>query len=393
MPLTDTAIKNTKPKDKPQKLFDGGGLFLQIAPNGGKWWRLKYRFAAKEKLISLGTYPTVSLRAARQRRDEAKDLLAQGIDPGEQKKAAKIASIIETQNSFEAIAREWHALYSPKWVETHQGNIISGLQKDFFPLIGHLPIHEITAPILLAVLRRIEGRGAPKTAKKFRQTCGQIFRYAIATGRGQHDPATALKDALTPPTVKNFASIKDPKEIGILLRDIDAYEGNIIVQSALRLAPLVFVRPGELRRAEWQEINFETAEWRIPAEKMKMREGHIVPLATQALSILHVLKEYTGKCLFLFPSMRANSAPISDMTLLAALRRMGYTKEQMTVHGFRSMASTLLNEQGYNRDWIERQLAHGERNSIRATYNYAQYLPERRKMMQEWADYLTSLKG
>jgi integrase len=254
-------------------------------------------------------------------------------------------------------------------------------------------IQEINSPLLLDALRRIESRNAPNAARKMRQTCGQIFRYAIATGRALYDPAAGLKDALSPRQVRNFASITDPKAIGALLRDIDAYTGNLIVRAALRMAPYVFVRPGELRRAEWSEFDLDAAEWRIPAAKMKMRVLHIVPLARQVMALLHDLHQYTGHTAYLFPSMRANVAPISDMTLLAGLRRLGYTKEEMTVHGFRSMASTLLNEQGYNRDWIERQLAHGERNSVRAAYNYAEYLPERRRMMSRWADYLDILRA
>ncbi len=392
MSLSDTAIRNAKPQSKPYKAYDSGGLFIIVTPAGGKWWRLKYRFAGKEKLLSLGVYPEVGLKEARRRRDEAKEQLAMGIDPSNARQAVKEAVRAEATNSFEVVAREWHSLQSPKWVEAHRRNIIAYLEKDIFPLIGPLPVNHVTPPILLDVLRRIEARSAPNAAKKMRQTCGQIFRYAIATGRAKFDPAASLRDALAPRQVRNFARIKEPKAIGAMLRNIDEYAGNVIVRAALRMAPYVFVRPGELRRAEWAEFNFEAAEWRIPAAKMKMKVQHIVPLARQVLDILADLRQYTGHTAYLFPSMRAGTAPISDMTLLAALRRLGYTKDEMTVHGFRSMASTLLNEQGYNRDWIERQLAHGERNSIRAAYNYAEYLPERRKMMQEWADYLDGLR-
>ena len=393
MALTDTAIRSAKPSTKTQKLFDGGGLYLEVAPAGGKWWRLKYRIAGKEKRISLGVYPAVGLKEARRRRDEAKEQIAAGIDPSAARQAVKESIRAETANSFEAVAREWNALQSPKWVETHRRNILTYLEKDIFPPLGTLPVDGIKPPQLLDVLRRMEGRDAPNAAKKMRQTCGQIFRYAIATGRAEYDPAASLKDALTPRQVRNFASIKEPKAIGALLRDIEYYTGNVIVRAALRMAPYVFVRPGELRRAEWSEFDLDAAEWRIPAAKMKMREVHIVPLARQVLEVLRELHPFSGNSVYLFPSMRANTAPISDMTLLAGLRRLGYGKDEMTVHGFRSMASTLLNEQGYNRDWIERQLAHGERNSIRAAYNYAEYLPERRRMMQEWADYLDGLRG
>ncbi|MDL2315855.1 integrase arm-type DNA-binding domain-containing protein [Desulfovibrio sp. OttesenSCG-928-A18] len=395
MKLTDTFVRNLKALGEIKKYSDGEGLYLHLSPTGGKLWRMGYRFGGKQKTLSLGAYPAVGLKDARKRRDEAKAMIAAGVDPGEQKKAAKAALIAAAKNTFEAVAREWHALQSPKWVESHRANILSGLQKDFFPHIGRMPIGDVTASVLLSVLRRIEARNAPKTAKKMRQTCGQIFRYAIATGRAERDPAVDLRDALTPVRTKSFASLKDPQAIGALLRNIDAYEGNIIVRSALQMAPYVFVRPGELRRAEWAEfiLEGETPEWRIPAERMKMKAMHLVPLSRQVVAILEVLRPYSQHSRYLFPSMRAASAPISDMTLLGALRRLGYTKDEMTVHGFRSMASTLLNEQGYNRDWIERQLAHGERNSVRAAYNYAEYLPERRRMMQEWADYLDELRA
>jgi integrase len=392
MPLSDTSIRSAKPTSKTQKLFDGGGLYLEVAPSGGKWWRLKYRFDGKEKRISLGVYPAVSLKEARSRRDEAKEQLARGIDPGALKQAIKAASKAESENSYEVVAREWFNRYAAGWSESNKEKILARQVNDLFPILGKKPINQIAAPELLAVLRRIESRGAIDTAHRALQDCSRIFRYAIATGRGERDPAADLRGALPPPRSSSFATTTEPKAIGALLRDIDAYTGNLIVRAALRMAPYVFVRPGELRRAEWAELDLAGAEWRIPAARMKMRQVHIVPLARQVISMLEDLQQYTGNGRYLFPSMRANSAPISDMTLLAGLRRLGYTKEQMTVHGFRSMASTLLNEQGYNRDWIERQLAHGERNSIRAAYNYAEYLPERRKMMSEWANYLDMLR-
>ena len=393
MKLSDAAIRSAKPTDRERKLFDGNGLYLLIAPNGGKRWRWKYRFGGKEKVLALGVYPAVSLKDARQKREEADAQRRAGIDPGVQKQAIKAAIRAEVSNTFEVVAREWFAQQSVVWAETHRRHTMAYLEKDIYPLIGGIPVGGVRPPQLLEALRRIESRGAPSAAKKMRQTCGQIFRYAIATGRADYDAAAGLRDALSPKVVKNFASIKEPKIIGALLRDIEMYTGNLIVRFALRVAPYVFVRPGELRRAEWSEFNLEGSEWRIPAARMKMKEQHIVPLARQVVSLLKDLHQYTGHCTFVFPSMRANTAPISDMTLLAGLRRMGYGKEEMTVHGFRSMASTLLNEQGYNRDWIERQLAHGERNSIRAAYNYAEYLPERKKMMQEWADFLDGLRA
>lgn len=394
MPLTDTSIRSAKPQEKPIKLFDGGGLFLLVTPNGGKWWRLKYRFGGKEKLLSMGVYPAISLKEARKRREEAKEQIALGIDPGANRKAVKEATLAEAANSFEVVAREWHSKQKDTWVQSHGDKILARFVNDIFPLIGTKPVNTVTAPELLEPLRRIEARGAVETAHRTLQNCGQVFRYAIATGRAERDPSADLRGALSPIKHTSFASITEPKEIGALLRDIDAYQGNIIVCAALRMAPYVFVRPGELRRAEWEEFNLDAKEpeWRIPASRMKMRKLHIVPLSRQVLEILQDLHKYTGNGRYLFPSMRAKSAPISDVTLLAALRRMGYDKESMTVHGFRSMASTLLNERGYNRDWIERQLAHGEKNTVRAAYNYAEYLPERRRMMQEWADYLTALK-
>lgn len=392
MKLTDTYLRALKANGKVQKYSDGGGLYLHVSPTGGKLWRMGYRFEGKQKTLSFGKYPAVSLKDARNRRDEAKDLLAAGIDPGARKKAVKAAIKAETMNSFEVVAREWFERYKDSWVDHHGKKILARLENDIFPLIGGKAIGAVTAPELLEALRRIEARGAVETAHRALQNCGQIFRYAIATGRAERDTAADLRGALSPVKSTNFASITEPKDIGALLREIDAYPGNMIVRAALRMAPYVFVRPGELRRAEWAEFSLESAEWRIPAARMKMRETHIVPLARQVLTILEDLHRFTGHGRYLFPSMRANSAPISDVTLLAALRRMGYDKDVMTVHGFRSMASTLLNEQGYNRDWIERQLAHGERNTVRASYNYAQYLPERRRMMQEWADYLDGLR-
>lgn len=392
MPLSDTAIRAAKPKDKPYKLYDAGGLFIIVTPAGGKWWRFKYRLGGKEKLLSLGTYPDTGLKEARVKRDEARKLITQGIDPSAQRQAVKAAARVETAHAYKIIALEWFAKYSPGWTESNRVKILARQKNDIFPLLGDVPIAQITAPELLAALRRIEARGAVDTAHRAMQDCSRVFRYAVATGRAERDPAADLKGALAPVKSSSFASIKEPQAIGALLRDIDAYSGNLIVRAALRLAPYVFVRPGELRRAEWTEFNLDAAEWRIPAEKMKMRVVHIVPLARQVVQILRDLAQYTGGGRYLFPSMRAESSPISDMTLLAGLRRLGYGKDAMTVHGFRSMASTLLNEQGDNRDWIERQLAHGERNSVRAAYNYAEYLPERRRMMEEWADYLDGLR-
>jgi integrase len=390
MALTDTAVRNAKPKEKAYKLFDGGGLFLMVNPKGSRYWRLKYRIKGKEKLLALGVYPDVSLKSARDRRDEARKQIAAGIDPCELKKAEKASQ--SDAGSFETVSREWWSKREPNWSNTHSSRIILRLEKDVFPWIGGRPIGDITAAELLTVLRRIENRGAIETAHRIHQSCGQIFRYAVATGRADNDPSAALRGALPPTRQKHHASITDPKKIGELLRAVDGYKGSFITRCALQLASLTFVRPGELRHAEWSEIDLEKAEWRIPAEKMKMCAVHIVPLSHQALQVLREIQPLTGRGKFVFPGVRTNRRPMSENTVNAALRRLGYTKDEMTGHGFRSMASTILNEQGWHRDAIERQLAHAERNSVRAAYNYAEHLPERIKMMQAWADYLDGLK-
>ena len=351
-----------------------------------------YRFNGKTKLLSFGAYPAVTLKMARDRRDEAKAMLAKGVDPGEYKKELKKLTVALTENTFEAIAREWHVKFKDRWVTKHAKVVLSRMEKDIFPFIGNIPITQLKAPELLAVVRRIESRGANEYAHRAIQYCGKVFRYAIATSRAEHDITADLRGALPPRRAKHHATITEPRAVGELLRAIDNYQGQFPVACALRLAPLVFVRPGELRQAEWAEFNFETAEWRIPAERMKMREQHIVPLARQTLEILADLRKVTGAEKYLFPSIRTALRPMSDNTVNAALRRLGYAKEEMTGHGFRSMASTMLNEQGWNRDAIERQLAHAERNSVRAAYNFAEFLPERRKMMEAWADYLDVLR-
>jgi integrase len=385
-------LRGLKSTGKVQKHPDGDGLYLYVSPTGGKLWRLDYRYEGKRKTLSMGAYPVVTVADARARRHEAKRQLAQGIDPCAHKQAAKASARAEITDTYEIIAREWFAKYAPCWSESNKVKVLARQVNYIFPFIGAKNIRDVSAPELLSALRHIEKRGSLDTAHRALQDCSRIFRYAVATGRGERDTAADLRGALPPAKGSSFATITDPKEVGALLRAIEAYSGGIVVACALRLASLVFVRPGELRRAEWAEFNLENAEWRIPAERMKMRQVHIVPLSRQAIAILRELHPFTGGGRFLFPSPRGDDRPLSDVALLAALRRMGYSKEQMTVHGFRSMASTLLNEQGYNRDWIERQLAHGERNSIRAAYNYAEYLPERRRMMDEWGNYLESLK-
>ena len=394
MSLTDTAIKNVKPGDKTLRFFDGGGLYLEVAPSGGKWWRLKYRFNGKEKRISLGIYPDVSLKDARQRRDDARKLLANDTDPGENRKAVKASRTEGAGNSFEVIAREWFTKNSATWTEDHGSRIIRRLERDAFPWIGSRPIAEIKAPELLAVLRRIEERGAVETAHRALQNCGQVFRYAIATGRAERDPSPDLKGALPPVKQSHHAAITDPKAIAELLRALDSYQGQFVTQCALRLAPLFFVRPGELRKAEWAEIDLDIAEWNIPAERMKMREPHLVPLCTQAVKILRELQGLTGKGRYVFPGARTNGRPMSDNAVLAALRRMGFAKDEMSGHGFRAMARTILDEVlGVRPDFIEHQLAHAVRDPNGRAYNRTAHLAERRKMMQQWADYLDKLKA
>jgi len=395
--LTDIKVKKAKggitpdgrETSKRYKMGDSRGLYLEVSPNGGKWWRLKYRFDGKEKRLSLGVYPDISLKDARERREELRRQIANGIDPAIVRKEEK--EIAADKNCFETVAREWHSKFSANWTEGHTNRTLIRIENDVFPWLGKRNINEITSPDLLVVLRRVEDRGAIETAHRINQICGQIFRYAIATGRAERDIAADLRGALPPTRVKHHSSITEPKQVGELIRAINSYGGSFVTAVALKLSPLLFVRPGELRQAEWDEIDFENREWRIPAEKMKMREVHIVPLCTQAIRLLNELKALTGKGKYLFPSNRTVTRPMSNNTINASLRRLGYTKEEMTAHGFRSMASTILNEQGWNRDAIERQLAHSEKDGIRAAYNYAQYLTERKEMMQWWADYLEKL--
>ena len=390
--LTRLQIEAIRSPPKTLRLYDGRGLYIEFSPSGGRWWRLKYRFKGKEKRISLGVYPDTGIKEARDKREAARQQIAAGMDPGQQRKAERQTLTEQTQNTFEAIVREWFAMVSPTWVKSHSGKIIRRLEREVFPWLGSKPIKEVTAPELLAVLRRIEARGFNETAHRTMQHCGCAFRYAIATGRAERDPTRDLAGALAPTVTKHFASLSDPVAVGQLLRAIDEYAGEFTTACALRLAPLLFVRPGELRKAEWKEIDMAKAEWRIPAARMKMRSAHIVPLSRQAVGILEELNPVTGMRLLVFPGAANHTRPMSENTINLALRRLGYSTKEMTAHGFRGMASTLLNEQGWNPDAIERQLAHVERNAVRAAYNHAQFLPERRKMMQAWADYLDSLK-
>jgi len=391
MSLTDTAIRNAKPADKARKLFDGGGLYLEVAPSGGKWWRLKYRYGGKEKRLSLGVYPDVSLKDARERRDEARKLLANDIDPSEHRQAQKAAKEDRAANSFEVVAREWHAKHLPTWTEKHAETIIRRLELNVFPWLGGKPIADITAPQLLQVIRRIEERGALETAHRVLGCCGQVFRYAVATGRAERDPSGDLRGALPPVKSQHFAAVTEPDQIAAVLRAIDGYEGTLPVRCALRLAPLVFVRPGELRKAEWADIDLDAAEWRYIVTKTNT--PHIVPLSRQAVAILRELQPLTGRGRYVFPSARSASRPMSDNAVLAAMRRMGIGKDEMSGHGFRAMARTILDEVlGFRPDYIEHQLAHAVRDPNGRAYNRTAHLPERRKMMQAWADYLDKLK-
>lgn len=388
MPLTDTTLRNAKPSEKQIKLFDGHGLFLLIAPSGTKAWRLKYSFHGKEKLISLGLYPTVSLKEARERAATARKDIENGIDPSEKRKLKKSAC----QNTFEGVALEWHEQNKHKWSEVYAKTIMHRMKRNLFPQIGSKPVHLVSAPELLALLRKIEARGAKDIPHIVRSICSSVFRYAIATGRAERDPAADLKGALAPRVRRNLPSQTTPEAVGHLMIAIDNYPGTFVVRSALQLMALTFCRTGELRNAEWREIDLEDGLWRIPAERMKMSRDHLIPLSRQSVAILRKLQAYSGKDVYVFPNYKTEKRSMSKSALLGAIRRLGFENDEMCPHGFRSMASTMLNELGYNGDWIERQLAHVPRNIIRGIYDRAEYLPERRKMMQAWADYLDELR-
>jgi integrase len=390
--LTDVLVRNAKPATKATRIFDDGGLYLEVAPSGGKWWRLKYRHGGKEKRISLGVYPEVSLKEARERRDKARKQLAQGQDPSQARREDKAAKVLDAE-TFESVAREWHSKASESYSERHKARIIRDLERDVFPFLGEKPIGAVNSAEILTTVKRIEDRGAPETARRVLQTIGVVFRHAIVNLKCSYDPAQVLRGAIKPPKKRHYATLTDPKAVAGLLRAIDTYQGSFLTQVALKLLTYTFVRPGELRHAEWAEIDVEANEWRIPANKTKMKTVHIVPLAKQALTILEEIRPLTGRGKYIFPSERSQDRAISSNTLNAALRRMGYTKEEICSHGFRALASTRLNELGFNKDWIERQLAHGERDKIRASYNHAEHLAQRRNMMTAWADHLDALKS
>jgi len=392
MPLTDVTVRNAKPGNKPIKLADARGLYLEVSPSGGKWWRLKYRFEGKEKRLSLGVYPDVGLKEARERRDAARKLLADGVDPSANRKAQKAAKVDEAANSFEVVAREWFAKYSSTWVDYHGDRILKRFERDIFPWIGDRPVSAITAQELLKVIRRIEDRGAVETAHRALSNCGQVLRYAVATGRAERDVSGDLKGAIPPAQGGHMAATTEPVRLSEILRAMNGYKGTLIVRCALRLAPLVFVRPGELRKAKWEDMDLEAAEWRYFV--IKTQTHHIVPLCTQALEILRELKPLTGRGRFVFPCARTTTRPMSDNAVLGAMRRMGIDKEEMCGHGFRAVARTILDEVlGFRPDFIEHQLAHAVKDPNGRAYNRTAHLEERRKMMQAWGDYLDQLKS
>ncbi|MDP1665510.1 MAG: integrase arm-type DNA-binding domain-containing protein [Methylobacter sp.] len=394
MPLSDTTIKNTKPNpDKAYKLPDEKGMYLLVNTNGSKYFRLKYRFGGKEKVLALGVYPDTSLKQAREKRDEARKQLADGIDPSENRKAVKSSKAESAANSFEIIAREWGARKVDTWSDKNNRSKRM-LERNIFPWLGSKPITDILPKDILECLRRVEDRGTIETAHRTLQICGQVYRYAVATGRAERDITPDLRGSLPPAKGEHFAAITEPKQVAELLRAIDSYQGSLPAVCALKLAPLVFVRPGELRAAEWQHIDLDAKEWRYYVSKTSVQ--HIVPLSTQAVAILEELHPFSGHGRFIFPSERTPRGDrcMSDNTLNAALKRLGYGKDVMTAHGFRAMARTILDEVlGVRPDFIEHQLAHAVKDPNGRAYNRTAHLPERHKMMQRWSDYLDGLKN
>lgn len=392
-PLSDLQVSRAKAQGKQVTLFDGGGLFIVLTPAGGKLWRFKYRFNGKDKLLSLGGYPEISLAEARSKRTAFRKLLAEGIDPAEAKKAEQADKVAAAGSTFEVVARDWHRRFKSQWSAGHAEQIMRRLEQDVFPWLGTRPIGDIKAPELLTVLRRIEARSL-ETAFRVKTACGQVFRYAVAEGRAERDPVADLRGALPPVKNKNFAAPTDPREVAPLLRAIDGFQGSFVVKCAMQLAPLLFVRPGELRHAEWAEIDLEAAEWNIPAAKMKMGVPHLVPLPRQAVEILGSLHPLTGHGKYVFPCSRSSQRCMSENSVNAGLRRLGFEKSEITGHGFRAMARTILDEVLQVRpELIEHQLAHQVRDPLGRAYNRTTHLDERRKMMQTWADYLDGLKS
>ena len=395
MALTDTAVRNSKPSEKAQRLFDGGGLYLEVSPSGGKWWRLKYRFAGREKRLSLGTYPDVSLKDARVRRDDARKRLSDGIDPSAHRKARQAAQAETSGNTFEAIGREWIARHLTKKSSTHHDKVARRIEREVFPYLGKCPVSEISAPEILRVLRRIEARNHLETAHRVMQHIGQVIRYAVATGRADSDPTLALRGALPPATVKHMAAPTEPKEVAELLRMLDAFAGGPVVGAALRLLPLLFVRPGELRTMQWEQIDFKAKEWRYTTSKTQTE--HLVPLSKQAIAILEELHPLTGHLVggWVFPGGRSPKSAMSNAAINAAYRRLGIdTRNELTGHGWRACARTLLHEQlKYQPEVIEHQLAHAVPDALGRAYNRTRFIDDRREMMQKWADYLDRLKA
>ena len=391
MKLTIRQIDTQKPRDKAFKLSDGGGLYLLVNPNGSRYWRLKYRFAGKEKLLAVGVYPDVTLAQARNRREEAKKLLGEGKDPAQERKLDKLSRQIEVESSFEAIAREWYKRRFDNWSVSYREEMMRTFEKDVFPFIGHRPIKDIKPLELLDVLSKLEERGATEKARKVRQRCGEVWKYAVITGRAEYNPAPDLASALVPHEKEHYAFLTK-EELPDFLRILETYSGSILVKIAMKLTMLTGVRPGELRKAEWSEFDFEKQLWNVPKERMKMKRPHMVPLSSQTIALLNQLRPITSISGLLFPGRNDPKKPMSDMALTVLVRRIGYAG-RVTGHGFRHTMSTILHEQGFNSAWIELQLAHVDKNSIRGTYNHAQYLDGRREMMQWYADYLDSLKA
>lgn len=393
MPLNDPEVRSAKPGAKPRKLSDGRGMYLLVQPNGARYWRMKYRFSGREKTLALGVYPEISLKVARERREEARHLLYTGIDPSEVRQDRKRVELAERDNTFKAVALEWFAKEKPGWKDSHSSKIESRLERDVYPYLGGRQVTEITAPDVLAVVRRVTDRGAVETAHRALQNIGQVMRYAIITGKATADPTIALRGALPAPKVKHHAAITEPKPLGQLLRDIEGYKGTHVVRCGLRMAPHVFLRPRELRRAEWSEIDLEAKTWAISAEKMKGSRPHVVPLSRQVVRIFEELEPLTGELQWVFPAARNTADPMSDNTLLAALRGLGYSKDQATPHGFRATARTLLDQElGAAPHLIEHQLAHTVRDPLGRAYNRTSHIRDRRQMMQKWSDYLDALR-
>ncbi|MEA5098329.1 MAG: tyrosine-type recombinase/integrase [Burkholderiaceae bacterium] len=389
MKLTATECKNAKPKEKPYKLADGGGMFLLVQTNGARYWRMKYRYANKEKVLALGVYPEISLSEARQKRDAARKLLDAGDDPSNAKREKKRQALEKSDQTFKRVACEWHHKSSAKWSPGYATKIMDSLDQDVFPYIGKRPIADISAKEMLDVLSKIEARGALETASRVKQRCSAVFNYAITRLLTASNPVLPLQGSFQAPKSKNHARLK-LEELPEFMRRLSDYDGRKQTLLAIRFLAYTFVRTGELRNARWSEFDLEAAQWRIPAERMKMKEEHIVPLSKQVIALLQELKTFNGNDALVFPGDRVRSQPMSENTILFALYRMGY-RSKMTGHGFRGIASTALNEMGYRSDVIERQLAHAERDGVRAAYNHAQYLPERSAMMQHWADYLDAI--